>query len=145
MVAYSYKLRFADPMLDGIKDGTIRAPRQGKSRHARPGDAIQNYTGMRTQHCRLILKSVCVATFDVVLRWRPIVEVIIGDEKLPLGQFDVFARRDGFGDFDDMERFWAEVHPGIRRFVGELIRWQPPARRCEMGAIVATPKAGAAA
>ena len=33
MVAYSFKRRFVEPMLWGRKDGTIRLPRDGASRH----------------------------------------------------------------------------------------------------------------
>lgn len=132
MVAYSFKRRFVEPMLWGRKDGTIRSPRLHG--HAQPGDAIQNYVGMRTKSCDLILRSVCLANLPVVLRWRPIVEVLLADEKLPTGDYDAFATRDGFADFSDMERFWFETHASIDRFAGELIRWLAPSSPAEMGA-----------
>ncbi|MEJ0016825.1 MAG: ASCH domain-containing protein [Acetobacteraceae bacterium] len=47
MVAYSFKRDFAAPILAGIKRQTIRADRR---RHARPGEVLQLYTGMRTKH-----------------------------------------------------------------------------------------------
>jgi hypothetical protein len=121
-------------MLWGRKDGTIRLPRNGASRHAQPGDKIQNYVGMRTRSCELILRSICVANVPIVLLWRPVVEIVFDGEKLSTGMFNALAVRDGFSDFDDMERFWAETHPGITRFAGEMIRWKAPiASPVEMG------------
>ena len=48
MVAYSFKRRFREPILAGSKQQTIRADRK---RHARRGEALQLYTGMRTTQC----------------------------------------------------------------------------------------------
>jgi hypothetical protein len=58
MVAYSFKERFAEPILNGTKGGTIRASRKGPLRaatggHAKPGEELQLYTDMRTRNCRL--------------------------------------------------------------------------------------------
>ncbi|MFK5597639.1 hypothetical protein ACFZ8E_11600 [Methylobacterium sp. HMF5984] len=51
MVAYSFKARFAAPILAGTKAQTIPAERTGRSRHARPGEQLQLFSGMRTKHC----------------------------------------------------------------------------------------------
>lgn len=144
MPAYSYKRRFVDPMLAGIKDGTIRAERRGRARHARAGDMIANYVGMRTKSCELILRSVCTASLAVTLVWRPRIEIIVESENWADPQLhDCFAHRDGFRDMDDMAGFWREVHAGIDRFEGRLIRWQRPPLRAEMGATVMLPKVAA--
>lgn len=132
MVAYSFKRRFVEPMLWGRKDGTIRALRSHG--HAEPGQKIANYVGMRTKSCELILRSVCIMTLPIVLKWKPIVEVIVNDEKLPTKDFDFFAQRDGFADFSDMERFWFETHGDLIGFRGEMIRWRAPSSPVEMGA-----------
>lgn len=137
MVAYPCKRFLVDPILDGIKDGTIRADRVRG--HAQLGQGVQLYVDMRQPSCALILRSVCVATFPVRLIWRPVVEVIVDGEKLPTAEFDAFARRDGFIDFDGMERFWAENHPGLTIFPGTLVRWQAPTSRVAMGATIALP------
>jgi hypothetical protein len=79
MVAHSFQSRFAEPVLDGSKDGTIGADRR---RHARPGEQLQIYVGMRTKQCRLITRKICVAINPssscnitgqsvVGTRWRP--------------------------------------------------------------------------
>lgn len=51
MVAYSFHPRFVDAILGGTKRQTIRMHRR---RHARPGEEMQLYAGMRTRHCRLV-------------------------------------------------------------------------------------------
>lgn len=144
MVAYSFKPRFVDPMLKGIKDGTIRTERRHPSRHAMPGDPVTNYIGLRTKRAELILRTVCVASLPVTLMWRPKVAIVVDDTEWREDLFNQFARRDGFQDFNDMAAFWREVHPGVDRFVGRLIRWQPPKLGVEMGATVAVPERRAA-
>ena len=140
MPAYSFQHRFVEPMLAGRKDSTIRAERVRP--HAFPGQPIANYIGMRTKHCELILRSVCTAQLPVRLLWWPIVEVEVDGEKLPPSGLDPFAWRDGFADFDEMEAFWAEVHPGINQFRGVLIRWHAPSpdAPAAMGATIAEPE-----
>ncbi|MEO0853724.1 MAG: ASCH domain-containing protein, partial [Cyanobacteria bacterium J06648_11] len=65
MVAYNFRSEFADAVADGHKPHTIRAPRQ--TRHARPGEPIQLYTGMRSKQCRKLLTPdpICVAVLPI--------------------------------------------------------------------------------
>lgn len=123
MVAYSFKARFAPLIADGSKTQTVRADRK---RHARPSETLQLYTGMRTRVCRLVATSTCVSVapirFDFTLG-------AVGELELP-GQrlrhrsnLDIFARHDGFADWDDLRAFWAAAHPGMDQFEGVLIRW----------------------
>ena len=118
MVAYSFKARFAPPILDGTKPGTIRADRK---RHARPGEIMQLYTGMRTRSCKLIMRAPCTKVWPVriLLERRP--EIIDGPEKVE--NLDAFAVSDGFADFDDMARFWHDNHPEVTRFSGVHLFW----------------------
>lgn len=51
----SIQRHFVDPVLIGRKPKSNRA--LGKRRHARSGDAIQLYVGMRTKHCRLFARA----------------------------------------------------------------------------------------
>lgn len=125
MVAYSFRPRFAEPILAGTKDQTIRAPRAGRG-HVRPGEALQLYTGMRTRQCRLILRTTCLAVLPVQLFWRPAIAFVVDGAPVPLDDLDAFARRDGFTDADDMAAFWRAEHPALDVFEGTLIRWQPP-------------------
>ena len=52
MVAYSFKSQFEEPIVAREKRQTVRGFRK---RHARPGEPIQLYVGMRTRNCRKIL------------------------------------------------------------------------------------------
>lgn len=128
MVAYSFQSRFAMPIVLGEKRRTIRANRK---RHARPGEPLQLYVGMRTRHCRkIICDPVCIAVEPIRIQvpdsaygsfcyWTPMnpaaaATVIDGE----------FAYRDGFGSVGDMLAFWLEKHgPGL--FEGVLIQWRP--------------------
>lgn len=134
MVAYSFKARFVTPILTCQKCGTIRA--EGRRRHAGAGDALQLYTAMRTKQCRLILQTTCADASHIVLRWKRRPEIIIRGEKLSEALFATFAREDGFADFDDMARFWRDVHPDIRLFRGWLIKWPKLIGPVKMGADV---------
>ncbi|RVU15202.1 hypothetical protein [Methylobacterium oryzihabitans] len=129
MVAYSFKARFAEPILLGAKAGTIRADRK---RHARPGEQLQLYTGMRTRHCRLLVRTACTAVVPVRLSFHrqfgPGVFVVDG-ERLTASEMDAFAVADGFADVLDMSAFWLAEHPPAAGdaldFSGVQIRWQP--------------------
>ena len=66
MVAYSFKRLFVPAIEAGTKRQTIRGPRK---RHARVGEPVQLYQGMRTSHCRRILvpDPICTAVRHVAL------------------------------------------------------------------------------
>ena len=122
MVAYSFKPEFAGRILDGTKDQTIRAPRANG--HVEPGKPLHLYVGMRTKHCRLILKTTCLEVLPIRLVFWPVVEIEISGEKLPPDDLAPFAIRDGFRSVAAMAAFWAETHGCSRReFSGFVIRW----------------------
>ncbi|MEM1289769.1 MAG: hypothetical protein AAGH60_15580 [Pseudomonadota bacterium] len=130
MVAYSFQKRFADDVAHLRKRQTIRAHRK---RHARPGEPIQLFTGMRTKHCRKL-----VSPDPICLSVEPIDLLIVGpdmgiDVRLPEGSKDdwfragdKFAAADGFESEGDMVEFWIEHHPGRMEFSGVLIKWEVP-------------------
>ena len=77
MVAYSFQKMFA-PQVEGLtKLQTVRANRK---RHARPGDAVQLYTAMRTKYCRKLVTPdpICTHLDDIRLE--------IGEVPIPDGQ-----------------------------------------------------------
>lgn len=138
MVAYSFKERFEQPIKEGLefiplaqtaKRHTIRAERR---RHARPGELVQLYVGMRTRHCRLIGVAVCTWVAPIYLRLLPAgqggkVEVIRPDADYVgtnAAELNMFARADGFQHWPDLLAFWAKEHPG-HGFAGVLINWEP--------------------
>ena len=121
MVAYSFQKRFAYPILAGTKCQTIRDARK---RHARPGEALQLYTGMRTRQCSLIGTARCMDVQPIVLdlaggTYR-ILDMIFWDRPI----LDEFAQRDGFEDWTELRAFWESTYPGITDFGGFVIRWQ---------------------
>lgn len=132
MVAYSFKKRFGPPILAGTKAQTIRADRK---RHARPGELIQLFTGMRTRQCRRLGETPCLSVEPIRIelpRARRVPEVLIFDLAGALARhihtpdaLRDFARADGFADFDALHAFWCAEHPGVDTFHGVLIRWQP--------------------
>jgi hypothetical protein len=130
MVAYSFKPRFAEPILHGRKRQTIRAV--GKRRHAQPGDQLQLYTGMRTRHCKLIARATCAAVHDVELffsRHGASELFRIDGAPISLTAMASFARLDGFNDVDEMAAFWWQEHRDFAigafiAFKGKMIRWE---------------------
>lgn len=125
MVAYSFKEQFVAPIQDNVKRQTIRAPRLGRSRHARPGDQLQLYTAMRTKFCTLIGRAICLSVSGITMDLgRPRIQYVDTQGGVTtIFDFDRFAQEDGFRDWDDMRAFWAQEHPGITVFDGVLIRW----------------------
>jgi hypothetical protein len=142
MVAYSFKKRFVEPIRIGLskvslsfdcppKRQTIRAI--GKRRHARPGETLQLYHGMRTRQCIKIGEARCVNAVDI--------RIHVNAGRIAMGpgtrfemvydkpaQLDGFAQADGFADWSDMQTFWREEHGDLARlgpFVGVLVLWEP--------------------
>lgn len=133
MVAYSFKKRFAPPIIaglqpgplvDGMKRQTIRADRK---RHARPGEELQLYTGMRTRSCQLLGRASCISVQPIRLLLGPASAVEIGGEPSITGAkaLDLFACLDGFSDWPDLCAFWAAEHEALTDLSGQLIRWEP--------------------
>ena len=129
MVAYSFNPRFELPIVTLRKTGTIRA--HGRRRHARPGERLQLYIGMRTRSCRLLATAECQASDRLRVSFQT-PRVIVGEipDEMALddinhcADFDAFAQADGFADFEDMARFWWDLHRA-RAFDHLWIRWQP--------------------
>lgn len=140
MVAYSFNKRFIDPIRVGLsrvslsfdcppKRQTIRAI--GKRRHARPGETLQLYHGMRTRQCVKIGDARCVNVVGIRIHvngGRVVIAPGTREENVfdKTVQLDAFAQRDGFADWPDMQAFWREEHGDLSRlgpFVGVLILW----------------------
>ena len=134
MVAYSFNPRFAEAIRQGYKRQTIRARRLGKTQHARVGELLQLFTGMRTAHCRRIIDDVpCTAVMVVVIHFNDAMMITrIDTDGVPVRDLDAFAVRDGFADAADMAEFWEHSHGTITRFEGVVIEWAAP-REPEFG------------
>jgi hypothetical protein len=135
MVAYSFQKRFAEPILDGSKLQTIRPDRR---RHARPGEELQLYVGMRTKQCRLVARKTCAAVLPIVLNFTSDLTpqggfAFVGEgypflahggaqEASVIGLLgldglrfvaahcETLARNDGFTGWQAMKAFWIERH-----------------------------------
>lgn len=154
MVAYSFMKMFAPQVEDLSKRHTIRAPRK---RHARPGEAVQLYTAMRTRHCRKLVTPdpICTRLDDIRLE---VGEVPVPDDRVgyvngieingrPLSddETEAFAIADGFAPArlqpfllkpDEVFRDWVTA----RLLMGEFWRsthglggWQGHVIRWEPG------------
>lgn len=126
MVAYSFNPRFEMPIREGWKTQTIRA--MGRRRHARPGEMLQLYVGLRTAQCHLILPEVrCTDVMKVVISFDGdgAIERVITDG-VPVRDLDAFAVRDGFTDIDDMSEFWRREHGPVGLWYGLIIEWARP-------------------
>lgn len=128
MVAYSFRPLFVDAIRNGSKRQTIRAPRLGRSRHARPGEELQLFTGQRTKHCRLIGRATCQSVASIRLGFENEIVSIIGGAP---GQvcyssyrdLDMFARMDGFASWRDLVTFWRATNHAGGAWEGDIIFW----------------------
>lgn len=129
MVAYSFQPRFLGPIRSGEKTQTIRLPRK---RHARPGEALQIFTGPRMRPTR-VGGAVCQESRLIRLDFAAGLVIlddaitIEGDEAL-----SAFAISDGFrpperhldvSPWAYMGRWWGVTHPDQPVFSGALITW----------------------
>lgn len=111
-----------------MKLQTIRA---GRERHARPGERLQLFTGMRTAQCIKIMHDpVCTMVLPIRIGFATarIARIEVG--QVLVRDLDMFAALDGFPDLDDMTHFWLERH-GARDFRGVVIEWAMPRERAE--------------
>lgn len=116
MVAYNFQKQFAASVATGQKRQTIRAERK---RHARVGEPVQLYTGMRTKVCRKLVDPDPICTDR---RTVAITEGAAHIDNRPLHAPDAFAQADGFNTFAEM-RDWFKATHGLP-FIGQLICWE---------------------
>lgn len=147
MVAYSFKAMFAGQVSALTKRHTIRGDRR---RHARPGESVQLYTGMRTRECRKLVDPdpICsrvrpIAILTVLSPHLDLIGAIVIDGRsLGSEEIERFAQADGFGIEHvgdckmrrlgvpgsarfNMGQFWEETHGTPAVFNGWLIDWEP--------------------
>lgn len=119
MVAYNFQARFAPAVESGEKSSTFRVT--GKRRHARAGEMLQLYTGMRQKGCRLLRKATCTSARPMVVDAHGFA---IDGQRVPRDDANALARRDGFESWGDMIHWVAETH-GLPA-EGILIEWGEP-------------------
>ena len=128
MVAYSFNTAFVDRIYSGGKRQTVR--RKGAKRHARPGEPVQIYRGLRTRHARKIIPDpTCIGVDDITIlvdgdAENHIAYLEINGHRLDAKEAHDFAWADGFLDLRQFGRFWWMTH-GAGLFEGVVIRWEP--------------------
>lgn len=129
MPALNFKAQFADDVATGSKRQTVRAPRKDGRPHARIGDTIKLYTGMRTKSCRLLAEAdvtwVEPIRIESTCMYRSGRLVPSSIHHRDCEQTDnEFAEADGFESFMDMAKWFDDVH-GLP-FEGTVIQWSEP-------------------
>lgn len=121
MVAYNFQARFADQVATGCKRQTIRL--RGKRRHARHGDALQLYMGMRTKACRKLFEAACTHTAEIRIERSEEghVEIKIDGARLDALECYAIAVQDGFSSLAEMVGWFEDQH-GLP-FEGVVIQW----------------------
>lgn len=128
MPLLGFRPRFATPILDGTKRQTIRAPRKDKRPHAREGQTLHLYTGLRTKNARKLGEATCTVVDEVrlnFLRDRVTVTSAIGTRPiLQPADLDEFAQADGLADWADMKATFRDLHGAdLVEFWGSIIYW----------------------
>ena len=121
MAAYNFQKQFAPLVESGKKRQTIRAV--GKRRHAKPGEPIQLYTGMRTKVCRKLITPdpVCVEVSPLCIHLGHPRATVYG-QIIEGKALDNLAKADGFNTAEEMREWFSTVH-GLP-FNGLLIKWE---------------------
>lgn len=122
MVAYSFQAQFRAPIIAGTKRQTLRNDRK---RHAREGETLQLYTGMRTRQCRLIGTATCLGVSPVRLDFgNGRVEFLeTGNVATTLDELHAFAQIDGFPSWGHLKEFWFTEHGRVTAWEGVRISW----------------------
>ena len=128
MVGYSFQRIFVEDIRSGAKRQTIRAPRK---RHAREGERLQLFCGMRQPGCfRIIDDPLCVGLDEVRIDLRGL-DNITGSRRrdglivvngIPLigDAAEHYARGDGFRAFDAIESIGHPARQAERRMSASL-------------------------
>lgn len=142
MITYSFQSAFAAQLEAGEKTLTMRKGRKPPSRHARTGEPIGLWTGMRTKEARR--RGVGLVTLTCLLRFEPrgiryVSELRVRDpldagtqalqRELLDAESDAFARRDGFENWSSLWAWHAahrtEEETRQDSIVRHVIAWRP--------------------
>ena len=126
MVAYSFQKQFVAEIQAGKKHQTIRAHRKN-NRHARVGERLQLYCGLRTKNCQKLFDNdpICRGVDDVEIHITEngLIEcIVLNGQQLNNQEIEAFAAADGFTSREAMGEFFLDYH-GSGLFRGKVIRW----------------------
>ena len=122
MPAYNFSPEFADVVESGRKCSTIRQSDKG----AKIGDTAYLYTGQRTKDCRLLGTATLISVVRIWI-YHDSVSIERGCLVYQMHFLDIFARSDGFNNFEQMVN-WLEKKYNIKSlsespFIGYLHTW----------------------
>ena len=123
MTAYNFYKKFADPIRLGHKVMTIRAPRKD-GRHAKPGDKLQLYIGMRTKGCRKLMDVRCTGQHAIrveLVEFNRGLKITVDGKKLTRPQMYDLVAADGLSGMSALLQFLETSHS--LPFEGFIIRW----------------------
>jgi hypothetical protein len=120
MPGFSFRDQFVQRIRRGTKRHTIRAKRKTRPR---VGQTFYGLTGIRTANCQRIFQSPITKVEDITIdAGVPELRIWIEGVELTRDETEQLARRDGFRDAEQMQKFWRSYH-GARPFSGDLIHW----------------------
>jgi hypothetical protein len=122
VVAYNFMARMAEPVESGRKPHTIRDENH-KDRHAKVGDDLQLYAGMRTKNCRKLRDTKCVGVYEIEIIPSNVFVRVLGEwERLTPWQTRELAILDGFNSTDEFFDYFKERRDRILIVWGEA-KW----------------------
>lgn len=129
MPALNFQKQFAEDVEYGHKRQTVRAPRKDGRSHAKVGDRLKLYTGMRTKSCRLLGEATVTRIAHIAIDHT---SMKVNGRTLPSAIYDrdceqtdnEFAEADGFESFMHMADWFSKTH-GLP-FEGSVIYWSEP-------------------
>ena len=122
------------PKLQTIRAGVIRGPYniawsrpKGGRRHAKRGEEVQLYYGMRTKQCWLIGRARCVGVRPITMWFDGDgdISIMLDGKLLGWRKLRDFARADGFTDARAMAAFWKTENKALKKWEGVVITWEP--------------------
>jgi hypothetical protein len=131
VTAFSFDPRFIAAIQSGQKRQTIRPPRRYRPRL---GGQLQLYTGLRTKLAGRIGTATCIGAREIRIDFDygyvDVKEGPVGLEGETHGFtlhfariLDIFARADGFDDWQAFRDFFTARYPANATFEGHLYEW----------------------
>ncbi|SLN36760.1 hypothetical protein AQS8620_01317 [Aquimixticola soesokkakensis] len=118
MVAYNFLPEFSAAIQAGEKWSTIRP--NGKRAHARAGQELQLYTGMRSPRCALLLRVPCAAAMPIEIHRDA--AYVNGERRDNPAYFETLAAMEGFANFGNMQA-WFDRRYGLPVLDFTQIKW----------------------
>lgn len=112
--------QFTDLILLGTKIHTVRVD---NNKRWKPHKKIHFSTGIRTKNYTCFKQGYCISVQSFKLQKIDNRTFIWVDNRfLSIKESELFARNEGFNNFNDFCETWYKLHPEIL-FIGKIIHW----------------------